>query len=123
SSNKDRLTVVGAGITLHEALRAHEQLKEEGIEVRVIDLYSVKPIDCATLERAAEETGLIIVVEDHRVEGGIAEAVRTCLSETKTPVYSLSVSKMPKSGKPEELLAYEEIDSAAIVRKVKEILK
>ncbi|MBI4097695.1 MAG: transketolase [Candidatus Levybacteria bacterium] len=121
-SNKDKASVIGAGITLHEALKAYEQLKKEGIEIRLIDLYSVKPIDCATLKRAAEETSLIIVVEDHRPEGGIAEAVRSCLSDSKTPVYSLSVSKMPKSGKPEELLNFEQIDSKAIAEKVKEIL-
>lgn len=122
SSPKDRVTVIGAGVTLHEALQAHEQLKKEGIEVRVVDLYSIKPIDCATLERAAEETGSLIVVEDHRVEGGIAEAVRSALSSSKVPVYSLAVTKMPKSGKPEDLMDYEQINSSAIVNKVKELL-
>lgn len=123
SSKDDKATLVGAGITLHEALSAYKELKKEGVSVRIIDLYSIKPIDCATLERAAEETSCLIVVEDHRPEGGIAEAVRTCLSESKTPVYSLSVSKMPKSGKPEELMDYEQIDSKAIVSKVKELLR
>ncbi len=123
SSSKDKLAIVAAGITLHEALKAYEGLQKEGISVRIIDMYSIKPIDCATLEQAAEETQAIIVVEDHYEEGGIAEAVRTCLSETKTPVYSLSVNKKPKSGKPEELLAYEEIDKDAIVKKVHELLK
>lgn len=123
SSSKDKLTIVAAGITLHEALKAYEGLQKEGISIRVIDLYSIKPIDCATLEKAADETGLLLVVEDHYEEGGIAEAVRTCLSSSKVQVYSLSVSKKPKSGKPEELLAYEEIDKDAIVKKVHELLK
>ena len=123
SSNKDKLTVIGAGVTLHESLAAYEQLEKEGIGVRIIDLYSVKPIDCATLERAAEETGLILVVEDHFPEGGIGEAVRSCLSDFKIPVHSLSVTKMPRSGKPEELLGFEQIDSKAIIAKVKELIR
>ncbi|HBB76145.1 MAG TPA: transketolase, partial [Candidatus Levybacteria bacterium] len=121
-SDKDGVTVVGAGITIHEALLAHEMLKKDGINVRVIDMYSVKPIDCATLEKAVEETGVIVVVEDHYPEGGIADAVRSCLSGLKTAVYSLAVSKKPRSGTPEELLNYEEISSSAIVKKVKEVL-
>ncbi|MBI2621291.1 MAG: transketolase [Candidatus Levybacteria bacterium] len=122
SSKKDKITVVGAGIAVHEALKAYEELEKERMLIRVIDLYSIKPIDCATLGRAAEETGSIIVVEDHRPEGGIAEAVRSCLFDYKVTVHSLAVSRMPKSGKPEELLAYEEIDAASIINKVKEIL-
>lgn len=122
SSEEDRVTIIGAGVTLHEALKAYNELEKEGIRIRVIDLYSVKPIDCATLEKAAKETKKIIVVEDHRPEGGISEAVRSCLSDSKTPVYSLAVNKLPKTGKPEELLAFEEIDKDAIVKKVKEIL-
>ncbi len=123
NSKEDRVTVIGAGITLHEALKAYDELEKEEIRIRVIDLYSVKPIDCATLEKAAEETQAIIVVEDHRPEGGIGEAVMSCLSDFKTPIHSLSVSKLPKSGKPEELLAYEEIDKEAIVKKVRELLR
>ena len=123
STKKDKVTIVGAGMTLHEAIKAHEILQKEGIEVRVIDLYSIKPIDSATLERAGDETGIILVVEDHYKEGGIFEAVASCLINTKVKFYSLHVSKMPRSGKPEELLAYEEIDSTAIVKKVKEIIR
>jgi len=122
SSNKDKFTIVGAGIALHEALAAYGALKKEGIAVRVIDLYSIKPIDSATLERAADETNSIIVVEDHRPEGGIAEAIRTCLADSKAPVYSLAVTKMPRSGSPEELLDFEQISAQAIVNRVKELL-
>jgi transketolase len=121
SNKKDVATVVGAGITVHEALKAYEELKKAGIMIRVIDLYCVKPIDVATLARSADDTGAIITVEDHVAEGGIGEAVRSALSEDPAPVYSLAVRRMPKSGKPEELLNYEEISRNAIVGKVKEI--
>jgi len=119
-SAADVATVIGAGITLFEALAAYEELQKEGVAIRVIDLYSIKPLDQATLEKAAAETKAIIVVEDHYAEGGIGEAVASALSHIKkTPVYSLAVRKMPKSGKPEELLNYEEISKEAIVKKVR----
>ena len=120
SSNKDVATVVAAGITLHESLKAYEELKREGILVRVIDLYSVKPVDVATLRQAAEDTGFIITVEDHYAEGGIADAVRTALSKHPVPVHSLAVRAMPKSGKPAELMDYEGISWKAIVEAVKD---
>ena len=125
SNKADVATIVAAGITLHEALKAYEDLKAEGILVRVIDLYSVKPVDAKTLEKAAKETGAIITVEDHFAEGGIGDAVRSSLAASKhrTPVHSLAVRIMPKSGKPDELLEYEEISKQAIVKKVKEIAK
>jgi transketolase len=122
ASPTDTVTVVGAGITVHEALAAYEQLMKEGISVRIIDLYSIKPIDTTTLQKAAEETEHIIVVEDHYAEGGIGEAVRTALGPAAGIVTSLAVTKLPKSGKPEELLEYEGISAAAIVNKVKELL-
>jgi transketolase len=120
SNRKDVATIVAAGITLHEALKAYEELKKEGILVRIIDLYSVKPVDVATLRRAAFETGIIITVEDHFAEGGIADAVRTALSKHPVPVHALAVRAMPKSGKPDELLDYEEISWKAIVEAVKQ---
>lgn len=119
SNRKDRATVVAAGITLHEALRAYDELKKEGILIRVIDLYSVKPVDVATLRQAAVDTGIIITVEDHFAEGGIADAVRTALSKDPVPVHALAVRAMPKSGKPDELLDYEGISWKAIVEVVK----
>jgi len=121
-SNNDRITVVAAGITLHEALGAYNELKEEGILIRVIDLYCVKPVDQVTLKEAARDTRAIMTVEDHFEAGGIGEAVKSALSEHAVPVYSLAVRKMPKSGKTEELLEYEEISKNAIVKKTKEIL-
>ena len=122
SNRKDRATIVAAGITLHEALRAYSELKKEGILVRVIDLYSVKPVDVATLRRAALETGVIITVEDHFAEGGIADAVRTALSKDPVPVHALAVRAMPKSGKPDELLDYEGISWKAIMEAVKQAM-
>jgi transketolase len=120
-SEKDRATVIGAGVTLHEALAAYETLKKEGIFLRIVDLYSIKPIDEATLREAASATRAIITVEDHYPEGGMGEAVRSGLSHSPVPIYSLAVRKKPKSGKPGELLDYEEISRAAIIKKVKEI--
>ncbi|MEN8252904.1 MAG: transketolase [Patescibacteria group bacterium] len=121
-SSSDQLTIIAAGITLHEALKAYKKLEKEDIKVRIIDLYSIKPVDGETIRKAASETGKIITVEDHYSEGGIAEAVLHTLGGNPVPVHSLAVRKMPRSGKKEELLAYMEIDSAAIIKKVKEIL-
>ncbi len=121
-SDRDVVTVVAAGITLHEALKACDELKNQGIPVRVIDLYSVKPLDVATLRDAANSTDFIVTVEDHSPAGGIGEAVRSALTPSIVPVYSLAVHKKPKSGLPQELLDYEEISQQAIVAKVKEIM-
>ena len=121
-SANDLITVVGAGVTLFEVLKAYEELLKNGIAIRVIDLYSVKPVDAATLRKAASETKAIITVEDHFAEGGIADAVREALSEHPVPVISLAVRKLPKSGKPEELLEFEEISAKAIIKKIREFL-
>ena len=121
-SEKDRITVVSAGITLHEALAAWEDLKNEGIFVRVIDLYSIKPIDKTTLSEAARDTKAIITVEDHFAEGGIGEAVKSSFDLVTIPIHLLAVRKMPASGKPAELLEYEGISKQAIIQKVKELL-
>lgn len=119
----DQATIIAAGITLHEALAAHELLKHEGISVRVIDLYSIKPLDIEALEKAARETKLILTVEDHFPEGGIGEAVAAALSRTATPVHSLAVRTMPHSGTPDELLAHAQINRDAIVQKIKNLLE
>ncbi|MBP1750067.1 MAG: transketolase [Deltaproteobacteria bacterium] len=121
-TDNDVITVVAAGVTLFEALDAHEELKKEGIAVRVIDLYSVKPLDVATLKQAAGSTKAIITVEDHFAEGGIGDAVRGAIGHLPVPVYSLAVRLMPKSGKPRELLDYEGISKDGITKKVKELL-
>ena len=121
-SDRDSVAVIAAGVTVHEALRAYEELKKEGIFIRVIDLYSIKPIDEATLLEAGRTTKAVITVEDHYAEGGIGEAVKSALSALLIPVHSLAVRKRPKSGKPEELVDYEEISHKAIIQKVKELL-
>jgi len=121
SSDNDQVTVIGAGVTIHEALAAYEELKKEGINIRIIDLYSIKPIDTSSLQKAAAETKLIITVEDHFPEGGIGEAVKSVISGQCT-AHSLAVTKEPHSAKPDELLAYEEINKDAIIKKVKEFI-
>ena len=120
---RDAVTVIGAGITVFEALGAYDDLQKDQISIRVVDLYSVKPIDEATLQEAARETRAILVAEDHFAEGGLGEAVGSALAAVPIPVYSLAVRKKPQSGKPEELLEFEEISRKAIVKKVKEILE
>ncbi len=119
SNKKDTVSLVGAGITLHECLKAYEILKEKKIYARVIDLYSIKPLDIETLKTALKETKKIIVVEDHYKQGGIYEAICTELANEKGEIISLAVNKMPHSGTPEELLNYEEINAENIVDKVK----
>ncbi|MFF9315471.1 transketolase [Streptomyces sp. NPDC014748] len=116
ASDGDRLTVVAAGVTLHEALKAADALHEEGIPVRVIDLYSVKPVDRATLRRAAEETGCLLTVEDHREEGGLGDAVcEAFLDGRPTPrLVRLAVRTMPGSASPEEQLHAAGIDAESI---------
>jgi len=121
-SEKDIATVIGAGITLHEALGAYETLKKEGVFIRVIDLYSIKPMDEATLREAASATKSILTVEDHYPEGGLGEALKSALVTYPVPVHSLAVRKKPKTGKPGELLDYEEISQRAIVKKIKEFI-
>ncbi len=117
-SAEDVATVVAAGITLHEALKAYDELKKEGVSIRVVDLYSIKPVDAKTLRESANETKAIITVEDHYAEGGLGEAVRSAFEKCPVPIYSLAVKKKPKSGKPQELLDFEEISQKAIVAKV-----
>jgi len=121
-SDNDRVAVIAAGITLHEALLSYEELKKEGIIIRVIDLYCIKPIDKTTLQQAARDTKAIITVEDHFSEGGIGEAVKGALDLFSIPVHCLTVRKMPRSGKPGELLDYEEISKDAIIKKIKELV-
>ena len=113
----DQVTLVGAGITLHQALAAAEQLAGEGIAARVVDLYSVKPVDEATLREAAAATGRFITVEDHWPEGGLGDAVLDVFAGDAHPpqVVKLAVRAMPGSATPAEQLAAAGIDAAAIV--------
>ena len=125
-SDGDQVAVVGAGITLHEAVKAYDRLKAEGITIRVIDAYTVKPIDSETLHRAAQDTGgKMVVVEDHWFEGGLGDAVLdafTGVGEKAPTVVKLAVRKIPGSGKPAELLHAAGIDADAIVAAVKSLL-
>jgi transketolase len=120
----DDVTLVGAGVTLHEALRAAEELAGDGIEARVVDLYSVKPVDTETLARAAAETGAIVTAEDHWPEGGLGEAVLSALAEAgeSCPVRKLGVEIMPGSGTPDELLGEAGIDAGAIAAAARELV-
>jgi transketolase len=117
-SDDDRLAIIGAGITVPQALEAADRLAADGINARVIDLYSVKPIDVETLARAARECpdGLV-VAEDHWPEGGLAEAVAGVLAGTddRARLVSLAVRLMPGSATPDELLAAAQVDADAIV--------
>ncbi|PYV90066.1 MAG: transketolase, partial [Acidobacteria bacterium] len=126
-SSRNQATIVAAGITLHEALKAYEQLLSENIAVRVIDAYSVKPIDEETLLAAVEEAGnKIITVEDHWPEGGLGEAVLEVFTQVDSPlpqVVKLAVESMPGSGTPAELLEEAGISAHHIVQAVKAIVK
>jgi transketolase len=120
SSEQDRLTIVAAGITLHEALAAHDHLAERGLRTRVIDAYSVKPIDRATLTTAARETGALIVVEDHAVDGGLGDAVAAAVGAI-APIDRLAIRELPHSGKGEELLDHYGISARAIEARALEL--
>ncbi|HXP60768.1 MAG TPA: transketolase [Dongiaceae bacterium] len=118
----DRVTVVAAGVTLFEALKAADLLKSEGLGVTVIDAYSIKPLARDVIKHAAHKTGnLVLTVEDHYPEGGLGDAVAGELSHEGLKVHKLAVFELPHSGKPEELLAKYAIDARAIVAKVKAI--
>ena len=122
-SSEDKVTVVAAGVTLHEVLKAQEILTAEGIAIRVIDLYSVKPIDTEALLAAASETNdTIITVEDHYPEGGLGDAVLDAVATKGIRVHKLAVTGIPRSGKPDELLELHGISANAIVQKVKDIV-
>ena len=122
SSSEDKLTIAACGVALIEAVKAADELAKQNVNVRVIDAYSIKPIDEKTLKTAAKETKAVITVEDHYPEGGLGDAVLNALSKAKIEVHKLAVSKMPMSGKPTELLDYERISVSAIVKQVLEIL-
>lgn len=121
SSHRDRVCIVSAGVTLHESLSAAAMLEHEGIPVRVIDLYSVKPVDAATLQSAADDTGCLLTVEDHRTEGGIGDAVAESFSDGRPMprLVRLGVRNIPASAKPEEQLHASGIDAESIAAAVR----
>ena len=125
-SDKDQAAIVTAGITVAEALKAYDQLRSQGILVRVIDAYSVKPIDRATLHTAARSAGgRILTVEDHWPEGGLGDAVLEAFAGTGEPlpsVVKLAVPDMPSSGKPAELLHWAGIDAEGIAEATRRLI-
>jgi transketolase len=126
SSDDDEVTLIGAGITLHEALTAADALAEDGVSARVIDLYSVKPIDEETLRAAAEATGgRFVVAEDHSPEGGLGEAVLSAFadSDERPRVEHLAVRELPGSGTPAELLAGAGIDAEHIASAARKLIE
>jgi transketolase len=124
SSDEDEVTLVGAGVTVHEALAAADLLEEEGISARVIDLYSIKPVDRETLLEAADATGRIVTVEDHWPEGGVGDTVLAAVADAdeRPRVVKLAVEGMPGSGKGSELLAEAGIDAAHIAEAARRLV-
>jgi transketolase len=121
-SGEDRATVIGAGVTVHEALKAADSLAKEGISIRVVDAYSVKPLDVAAILACAKETGgNLVVVEDHYPEGGLGEAVSSAVGAAAR-VTRLAVREIPRSGPPEVLLDAYGISARHIVQAVKSLL-
>ena len=118
-SASDVATIVAAGVTVFEALAAHDTLAADGIAVRVIDAYSVQPIDAETLRRSARETGLIVTVEDHYAAGGLGDAAAEALGDAGVRVHRLAVREIPRSGKSEELLDRYGISARHIVDAVR----
>jgi transketolase len=125
ASDSDDVTIVAAGITLHEALTAADKLQAEDVSARVIDLYSVKPVDADTLKRAASATAGIITVEDHWREGGIGDVVLDVFAEqnVRPRVVKLAVRGMPTSGTPGELLAAAGIDAYHIAEAARRLVQ
>ena len=122
SSLADQVTLVGAGVTLHEALAAADLLAAEAIAARVIDCYSIKPLDEAVLRQAAADTEAIVTAEDHYPEGGLGEAVAAAVSGAGAPVHVLAVRRTPHSGKGAELLAEQGLDAAGIAAAARSVL-
>jgi transketolase len=125
TSRHDRVTLLGAGITVHEALAAADLLASTGIHARVIDLYSVKPLDTATVIDAARETGNLIVAEDHWAQGGLGDAVLEALADADSDarIRRLAVHTMPTSGRPDELLWRSGIDRTWIATAARDLLE
>jgi transketolase len=118
-SEADQATVIGAGVTLYEALKAYDELKKSGIQIRVVDLYSLQPIDAEALITAGRETGRLITVEDHYPAGGIGDAVARAVAPAGLAVTRLAVREIPRSGTPEELLDKYGISARHIVAAVR----
>jgi transketolase len=121
-SDEDRVTLIGAGITVHECIGAADLLAADGVAARVIDCYSVKPIDTGAVRGALRETGMLVVVEDHWIEGGLGDAVLDAVAtggELGGRVVKIAVTQMPGSGTPEELRDWAGISSSKIAERVR----
>ncbi|MGE0474346.1 MAG: transketolase [Nitrospirales bacterium] len=122
-SEKDQLTIVAAGVTIFEALKAYDELKAAGITVRILDLYSVVPIDVQTLQQSAKATqGRFLTVEDHYLHGGLGDAVLSALASEGVKVYKMGIQQIPHSGKPDQLIDHYGISARAIVEKIKQLV-
>jgi transketolase len=124
STDHDQVTVVACGATVDEALGAADVLAGEGIDIRVLDCYSIKPIDADALAAAARETRALVTVEDHWPEGGLGDAVLAALATDpqRPAVVKLAVREMPVSGTPEELRHAAGIDAEAVAAAVRDVL-
>ncbi len=125
-SDEDQVTLIGAGVTLHEAIKAADTLAQDGVHARVIDLYSVKPVDAETLTAASRATGgRLVVAEDHWAEGGIGDAVLDVFADAdeRPRVVKLAVHEIPGSGKGAELLHAAGIDADAIVAAARRLVE
>lgn len=124
ATESDRVTLVAAGVTVHEALAAADRLAQDGISARVIDLYSLKPVDAEALRTAAEVTGRLITVEDHHPEGGVGDAVQSAFADGRPAprIVRLAVRNMPVSGTPAEQLNQAGIDAEAITAAARELV-
>ena len=122
SSANDKATIVGGGVTVYEALKAYDTLKAQGIAVRVIDLYSLQPVDEKTLNAAGRDTGVIVTVEDHYPAGGIGDAVANAVGAAGIAVHRLAIREIPRSGKPDELLDHFGISARHIVEAVRKVV-
>jgi transketolase len=123
-TNRDVVTLIAAGFTVHEALAAADALAIEGAPARVIDLYSIKPLDAETVGQAARDTGRIVTIEDHRPEGGLGEAVLAALADQglSPRVTRLAVRGLPASATPEEQLEIAGIDAASIATSARDLV-
>jgi len=124
SSDEDDVALIGAGITVHEALKAADSLADEGISARVIDAYSIKPLDAGTVLAAVEATGRLLTIEDHWPEGGLGDAVLEAVADTDEPprVVKLAVREMPRSGTPDECMAAAGIDAEHIAAAARQLV-
>jgi transketolase len=118
----DQVSLIATGATVHEALNAHDQLQRSGVSVRVIDAYSIKPLDVDTLHAAADATRAIVTIEDHYPAGGLGEAVLHALADRPIPVTVLAVNETPMSGSGDELRDFAGISASAIVRAVERVI-